>query len=475
MGSDSSVKGHKTRKEDKVPIWRKVGYGLGMTSFNVQGSSLMNMVTPVFNDCMGVDPRWIGLIMGGSRVWDAVTDPVMGNITDNTRTRWGRRRPWIALAAFLCAFTFVGVWAFPRGMSSSFYVGWLVISTLLFYLAFTIFSVPYFALGMELSPDYHERTSVMAFRNVTAQAGFFVVSSLFWLTSLPQFGDRAEGMRYVGMGIGALILILTLISVFAAKEHPSALEGQKKQDKVKLLTSVKETLSNQPFRILVGATVFMQIGLLMVNNLGYYVGVYYVFGGDKGMASGKMLTFMGYASQVCGLISIPILTMLSKKIGKKATILGTIALAFVGTLSKWFCFTPSNPWLMLVPPALMSLGLASCWTFIHAMIPDTVDWDELHTGQRREGMYGAIYNWAYKLGVALSLILSGFALSWTGFDADLGSDQTERTLLLMRLFFMVIPAVSVAAGFMMMIRYSLNEEQVHAVKEKLAARKAVEA
>lgn len=442
-----------------------------MFSYNIQVNSISQMANPVFNDCLGVDPRWIGLILGGSRVWDAVTDPLMGNITDNTRSRWGRRAPWIALSAILCAVPFSAIWLFPRGMSDVFYLTWFLVAALLFYVGSTVFSVPYLALGMELTPDYHERTSVIAYRTIIAQFGGVVVSSMFWLTSLPRWADRAEGMRYVGIGAGLLILIVTLIPAFTAREHPSLRDIQKKQDKVHLITSIKETVRHKPFLLLIGITVFGLLGLQMVNALGYYVGVYYVFQGDKGPASGRALAMMGYGYQIGTVIAIPILTWISKKIGKKKTMQGALILGILGTFSKWFCFNPDHPQLIVIPALIMSAGMAGVWTLINAMIPDVVDVDELQTGQRREGMFSAIYGWSFKLGIALALILAGFVLNGTGFDASLGKDQTDQTILLMRILFIAIPATGIGIGYILMSMYSLTEERSYEVRKELEVRR----
>ena len=467
--TDTDKTHHKTKPEDKVSFWRKLGYGSGMLSYNVQVNSVMQMANPVFNDCLGVDPRWIGGILGGSRVWDAVTDPIMGNLTDNTRSRWGRRTPWIALSSILCAVTFSAIWLFPRGMSDLFYITWFLVAALLFYIGFTVFSVPYIALGMELSPDYHERTSVVAYRSIIAQLGGFVVSSLFWLTSLTRWTDRAEGMRYVGIAAGVLILLVTLIPALTSREHPSMLALQKKQEKTSLIRSARETMCHGPFLLLIGVTVFMLMGLMMVNHLGYYVGVYHVFGGDKGPASGKALAFMGYGYQIGTIIAIPVLTWISKRIGKQKTMMGAMILAFFGTLSKWFCFNPAHPNLMFLPSLIMAGGMAGVWTLINAMIPDVVDLDELKTGQRREGMFSAIYSWTFKLGVALALILSGFVLDWSGFDADLGAAQESGAILTMRILFTAVPAAAICIGFVLMRIYPLTEKRSYEIRQKIEA------
>lgn len=462
----SKAEHHKTKPEDRVPFSRKVGYGCGMTAQAMMLQPLTQMASLVFNVCLGVNPVFIGWVMGGSRLWDAITDPVMGSVTDKTRSRWGRRRPWIALGGLFCALTFPAVWLMPRGMSESFYVSWFVVSVLLFYLAFTMFSVPYIALGMELSPDYHERTSVVAFRSIIAQAGGLVVASLYWFNSLPMFDDFADGMKVSGIVIGVAVLVLTLVAAITSREHPSLLKRQVNKPSVSLMTSVRETISHKPFLMIIAITVLLLIGTLMVNHLGAYISIYYVFGGDKGPAFGKMMTCVLWISKIGTLSSIPLLTMLSKRVGKRNALLAAISLALVGTLLKWFCYTPAHPYLQLVPALLVSSAFAGIWALVNAMIPDVVDLDELQTGERREGMFSAVYGWTYKLGVALALVVSGYVLNLSGFDVDL-PQQTERSIFLMRLCFTVVPSAAIVLAFVVTWIYPVSEQRSYEIRQKL--------
>jgi GPH family glycoside/pentoside/hexuronide:cation symporter len=462
----SSREHHQTRPEDRVSFFRKVGYGFGMTAYAMMIQSLNQMANLVFNVSLGVNPLFIGWIMGGSRIWDAVTDPVMGNLTDNTRSRWGRRRPWIALGGLLCAVSFAAIWLFPRDMSEAFYVGWFLVAALLFYVAFTVFSVPYIALGMEMSPDYHERTSVVAFRSVMAQGGGLVCASLFWFSSLPRFEDIADGMRTAGWIMGGLILLLVTLSAIFAKEHKSLLQRQSKKPSVSLWPSAKATLGHKPFLMLIGVTVLLLLGTMMVNHLGAYLCIYYVFGGDKGPESGKLMTMVGWASRISTVVAIPVLTLISKYVGKRNTLLLAMCFSLCGTLLKWVCYTPEHPYLQLIPATMIGAALAGVWTLVNAMIPDVVDLDELSTGERREGMFSAVYSWTFKLGAALALIVSGYVLNLSGFDANLPT-QSDQSIFMMRVFFTVIPSVVILCAIVVMWIYPLTEQRAYEVRQEL--------
>ncbi|MBK1876104.1 MFS transporter [Pelagicoccus mobilis] len=470
---DSEKHQHDTPLEDRVPFWRKMGYGTGMMSYVLMVRGVNQFANPVFNDSLGVDPRLVSWVMGGSRLWDAMTDPIMGSLTDNTRSKWGRRRPWIALGAMLSGITFSSIWLFPSGLSEMGYFTWFLVTSLIFFLAFTVYSVPYIALGMELSPDYNERTAVMSYRTVISQVGAFGVSGIYWFISLDRFDSMAEGMRYAGIMAGILICAAGMVTAFFAREHESALSRLKgeKIKKVSFFRSFKETVREGPFQILIGITVLMLIGLMLVGHLGYYVTVYHIFAGEKSEMVGVLMAVGGIVSQVCCMIAVPILAKISRSIGKTGTLGIAMILSIVGSALKWVCFTPENPWLSIIPGIVMSGGLAATWTLINAMIPDIVDLDELHTGERREGMYSAVHGWVFKLGVSLALVVSGYVLTWSGFDAALGAGQDQQAVFYMRLYFCIIPVIAISIAFLLLLVYPLKESRVREIQAELEKRK----
>lgn len=437
----------------------------------------MQFYNPIFNDTLGLSPILIAWVISLSRVWDSITDPFMGNISDNTVSKWGRRRPWIALGALLCSLSFVAIWWFPRGMDESFYFWWLLILSLVFYLSFTVYSVPYIALGMELSPDYHERTSVMTIRTVIEQFGFFIVSSLFFLTSLDVFADRAEGMRYNSLWVGLIIFIVIMIPAIYAREHSSSRLTQsgpsnrsERRPRTSLLASVKATIGCWPFLNLAIITVISYLGVITVGSLGYYVTVYHLFDGDKSIASGTILTLVGYFIPISAMIGLPLMNWISKRIGKRNALVMAFGLTILGAALRWPLYTPDNPYLSIIPTILFGIGTAGAYLFINAMIPEAVDADELKTGIRREGMFSAVYGWTYKLGAALAILLSGYVLEWTGFDTTLGGEQSPQTIYWLRFCFAWICAIAMILTTLLALTYPISEDKAYDIRQQLAAK-----
>ena len=607
----SKIEHHITAPEDRVPFFRKIGYGSGMMGFALLIQIYLQFYNPIYNEVLGLSPVLIAWVLFASRIWDGITDPLMGNLSDNTRSRWGRRRPWIFLGAILCAVSFIALWWFPRGEwktvevqpaksemvemasipfqsletsklrlvfpagdavvrdvmvqdasgeisvkakassseegfeakcvtdgdsstfwkmkaveadvaevgenepdetwldiklfktrtlqmlqvntasafelmvwqgpSERFYLIWLLVSSLLFYLSFTVFTVPYIALGMELSPDYHERTSVMTTRTVIEQLGFFVISSLYFLTSLERFTDRAEGMRFNSLWVAVVIFIVIAIPALFAREHPSAAkalehqDAQKNRKKIPLWISARETLSCWPFLNLGLITVVSYLGVITVGVLGYYVTIYHLFDGDTGEASGKLMTIVGWSMPISTIIALPLMNVLSKKIGKRNALMTAFSLTVAGALLRWPLYTPAAPYLSIIPTVVFQIGCAGAYMFINAMIPDAVDADELKTGERREGMFSAVYGWVYKLGFALAILLSGYVLQWTGYDAELGANQTPETIYWLRFSFTWMAAISMLATVLLVLTYPITAKKAYDTRKLLEERRKQDA
>ncbi|MEN8255884.1 MAG: MFS transporter [Verrucomicrobiota bacterium] len=466
----SPMEHHQTKPEDRVHPLVKTAYGGGMIPFALLASGYVSMVGPIFNINLGISPAVIGVIAGLSRLWDAINDPMMGKISDNTRSRYGRRRPWILLGSFTAAASFAAIWWFPLGQSDLFYGIWLAAATFLFYIGLTIYTVPYTALGMEMSPDYHERTRIVAYRDFLAPLGTVLAGSLFWFSSWKIHSDVVEGMRFTSLGIGVLIILLGVFAAVFPREHPFA-QKSSQQEKIGLFKSVRQTLRVKPFLILCGVSAIMLMGISMVVSFGFYIYLYHLFGGDQSVVGGFAATGT-LIGQVSSMALVPFIVKVSTKIGKKKTIMLFICVSIAGSLMKWWFYTPEYPWLAwLVAPFLM-LGFIAQSVMVNSMLPDIIDYDELRTHTRREGMFGAVYGWSWKLGISLALVVSGFLLSSTGYDADLGTQQLASTITKMRLLDIGVPILGCLAGLLLIRLYPLDEQKAYEMRAELEKRHA---
>ena len=455
-------------QEEKVlSFWKKLSFGVGGTADNLMQNGINTMANQVFNIFLGVNPALVSFAIFAARLWDAFTDPTMGSVSDNTRTRFGRRRPYILVGGVLAACMFVVLWRVPESLPEMGHFLWFLIGSLAFYTFYTIFSVPFNALSYELSPNYNERTRIMAFKCFFGAIAGISIQWMFRLTQMECFENTLDGMRTVSLGAAAIILCSSIVPALFLKER----FAHSSQKKIKLLDSLKVALKNRTFTLLIAAIILICLGLFMVGQLGVYINIYYVYGGDQKAAA----TILGFAGMLYhlsgGITAAPIISWLSARFGKKRTLMGGLIVATIGAASKFFTYIPEMPYLQLVSLFLMSPGLSCLWILTPSMVADICDEDELATGVRREGMYGAVYSNVMKLGVSVGLLVVVFILNASGFDAALGADQSPQALLIMRTCFSAVPVAGLLLGLFCVSRYPISREKAAATRAALEAKR----
>jgi len=443
-------------------------YGVGGIAENTAQNAVTVMVNPIYNIGLLVSPILLGIAVAIFRLWDAFTDPIMGLISDRTISRWGKRRPYVLIGAVLAGFFFALVWWMPLGRSEFFYFLYLSLTGIAFYTCATIFGIPYLAMGYELSADYHERTRIMAYRTWFSSLSGMMIQWLFWFTQRDMFGSTIEGMRYAGLIVGAILLTTGSIAALCSN-------GPDPRYRVKATTiqlpvlgwkSIREILSIRPFRLILLALSSAILGLFTVGILGFYINIYYVFGGDLKAAS-VMVGISGTFYHLGCLASLPMVTKISARIGKRGALLVFLGLAVLASILKWFLFTPVHPYLQLVVVGMMAPGLSAVWTLLASMTADTTDLDELEFGTRREGLFGSFYSWTMKFGFALCAMVSGYILTLSGFDAALGAEQAPQTVNMMRFFFSAVPALGLLGTMLCVAWFPIDEIRSAEIRSRL--------
>ncbi len=469
---------HQTAPEDRIGFSQKVVYGLGALCNNLLAAALGCMAI-VLNLGLGMNPALIGTIMSFSRFTDALTDPIMGYVSDHTRTRWGRRRPYILVGAVLSGLVFALMWQLPGGHSQSFYFWFFLVGTSIFYLAYTIFATPFIALGYELTPDYHERTRLMGVSNFLGQFAWVAVPWFYAIMENDRlFENSVQGARGLAIAVGVAVIVLGVLPALFTRERYLSIAQAEESTMLKgLAKNIKDffrglliTLRFRPFLRLCAATFLVFNGFMVISGFSSYVIIFYIFGGNKD-AGAAYMGWYGTVSSVATFCVIIFATWLSGRIGKKSAFFTTTAVSIVGYALKWFCYNPSHPFLLLLPAPLIAFGLGGLFTLMGAMMADVCDVDELENGHRREGTFGAIYWWMVKLGMALAFALSGVLLNATGFDVALGNAQPVRTLFLLRICDIGVPIVASVIALIAMAGYHITEESAHAVRAELEKRR----
>jgi len=382
---------YETAAEDKISLIKKIIYGFGAFINNLLSAAISTM-TIVLNLGLGMNPALVGLLGALPRLIDAFTDPLMGYISDHTKSKWGRRRPYIFIGAVIAAIAFALLWQLPRDQSENFYFWYFLIGSIIFYLAYTVFATPWVALGYELTPDYHERTRIMAVQNFLGQfAWLFAPWFLLFMQNESLFSDMIEGASWLAIIIGIVTLCIGILpAIFLAERHspiptsPSVSDSsvQSESDK-SLLGAIADffkgfliTIKFKPFLSLCGATFLVFNGFMMVSAFQSYVIIYYVFGGDQALGA-EYVGWAGTVSFIATSCAIFIVTKLSSLFGKRNAFFITIVISIFGYALKWICFTPDNPILVIIPPIFFSFGLGGLFTLMGSMMVKGFQGDKL--------------------------------------------------------------------------------------------------
>lgn len=470
-----------TAPADRVPLTHKIAYGSGGFVNNLLAGSIGGM-TIVLNLGLGMNPALVGLLGAIPRLTDALTDPLMGYVSDHTRSRWGRRRPFIFVGAIAASLTFALLWQLPSMSESEASLFWLFLgASMVFFLAYTVFATPWVALGYELTPDYHERTRVMGVQSFISQIAYLLTPWLLWFMQLEFFGDVIEGAEALAWLIALVCVVMGVIPAIVLRErHFDADTGSTQaapQQTQSIDASIRSfgagfmaTIRFRPFLMLCGATFLVFNGFMLISSFQFYVIIFYVFAGDQQLGA-MYAGWSGTIGAVSTFLVIIFVTWLGTRVGKRRAFYVSISISMVGFALKWFCYDPEIPWLLLVPAPLMAFGLGALFPLMGSMIADVCDLDELETAERREGMFGAIFWWVVKLGMAAALAGGGILLNATGFDVELGGAQSERTITLMRAFDAFVPVATSGLAIWIVSRFPITEARAAEIREALEARR----
>lgn len=470
---------YETKPEDRVPLPQMLVYGAGAFVNNLLAGSIGAMMI-VLNLGLGMDPALVGFLAAIPRFFDALTDPLMGYISDNTKSRWGRRRPYIFAGAVLAGLIYIVLWQLPRGQSEGFYFWYFLAGSMFFYLAYTIFATPWVAFGYELTPDYNERTRLMGVQNFIGQLAYFIPP---WLLLIMQydvvFDDMIDGAAGVATLIGVFVIAVGVLpAIFLRERNMTQDDGDSANEPRRSVAesiwrNVKgffggflAALSFVPFLKLCVATFLVFNGFILISSFQTYVIIYYVFEGD--LAKGA--EYSGYAGTVgtfSTFLIIGLVTWMGTQFGKRRAFAIAMTVSMIGYGLKWFCYNPDIPLLVILPAPLIAFGLGGLFTLMPSMMADLVDVDELRTGERREGMFGSIYWWVVKVGMTAALAGGGMLLNATGFDVELEGNQTADTILWLRVFDAFIPVLCTAIAIWAVASFSITQKRAHEVRKEL--------
>lgn len=469
----------KTAVKDIVPFGQKLAYGTGNLVLNLLPASL-NIFMFFLVTAFGMDPFLAGLLGGLPRLFDAVTDPIMGFITDNTKSRWGRRRPYIVVGAILSGIIFALLWQLNAENTQDYNFWYFLVFSLIFTLGNTMYATPFVGLGYEMTTDYNERTRLMAFTQTMGQIAWMIVPWFWVLVADPSlFDSQDEGVRKMAIIVGGSCIVLGILpGLFCKGIDASRMENRAKlnlanifNNLASLWKSIKQISNNGPFLRLCGATFLVFNGFQLIAGFAYFIIVFYMFNGDYGLTGSWPAWFATMSAVATAFLVIPIISFMSNKLGKRNAFIIATIISIIGYTLKWWGFNPTNPWLIFMPIPLMSFGIGGLFTLMMSMTADVCDLDELRNGMpRKEGTFGAIYWLMVKIGQAIALVLAGLVLKLVGFEPG-AATQSAESMTNLRLADIIIPVFTAALAILVMWNYDLSEERVGEIKATLLKRR----
>jgi len=467
---------------DRLPLATKAAYSLG-TAVDMWGLWLYPSVAfAVFNLYLGVPPWLVGLALTLLRIYDAIVDPIMGWLSDNLRTKWGRRRPFILIAGILSGlclpilFLVSPGWADIKFLGLSAVFWYMMISTMLYMPLISAFTVPYYSLGAEMSPDYHERTSIMSYRSIAQKVSELGNYYALRFTNLAWFllpGTKQKntllGMQVYTSILGIVMAIIAIIIFFRVKERYYEKVVVKITEKVSILSGLGETLRCKPFRQMMVMGGAFTLGTSMVGALGYYATVFYVSCGDR-IVGDNWQFWMGLAFMLGGIIGVPLHAKLSGRIGKREAAVAACLIGICGYGGSWFLYTPAIKWLQTISSGLMGMCAASLWMLHSSIGADIIDYDELNTGKRREGSFTACASYILKLGNSFGYYVSGLILTWSGFTWSV-KVQSPQTIFWIRSSLASLPIVGLVVAMIFVMRVPLTMKKSEDIRDSLEDRR----
>jgi len=445
-------------KKDKLPFWTKIIYGTGDLGFSMNNSIISSLFPIFMMDVIGLSPALAAIILFVGRSWDYINDPIVGHLSDRTRTRWGRRRPFLLFGAIPFGLSFILLWLSPN-FSQTGLIIYYSVAYIIYEAMATVVYMPYYALTPELTEDYDERTKLTSFRmlfNILGSLTAYVFPMMVIGTMVPDNTKKVMVMALIAAAIAATPLFLVFFGTKEKKEYM-----QEKQPK--LIPSLKAAFKNRPF--IFGAGIYLLTWMTIVvleTNLLIYI---------KYIVQRQEQSSLLMASIfVTAIFALPIWNWAAKHWNKRLAYIIGVSFWAVVMIALIFV-TPQTPfWLIIVLCMMAGIGVSAAQVLPWAIIPDAIEWDEWMTFERHEGMFYSLITLLGKIGNSIAGPASLLVLQATGYQAG-AAVQPDSALLGIRLVIGPIPAILLIGGIVFALFYPLSREQHHKIVEELRIRR----
>ena len=448
-----------TDKDERIPLRTKVLYGAGDIGFSLTDTTIAVVFLIFVTDVVGLDPALAAAAIFVGKSWDWINDPLIGYLSDRTRTRWGRRRPFLLFGFLPFALAFTALWWKPpianQVLLAAYYAG----AYFLYDLCATLVYMPYFALTPELTLDYDERTALTSYRMAFSILGgliAFVVPMMIIDKTIPENAPRVLLMGALFGLISGLPLLLTFFGTRERSEY-------REHAQPALKASIRAALRNRPFLFAVGVFLFTWTAIEFIQGMLLFFLKYRMLLED-------VSEYVAGTVFVVALFTLPFWEWASRRWDKRiAYIIGMVFLSAV--IITLIAVDPSWGLVMVfVLAGLAGIGVAAVHVLPWAMIPDAIEWDEVETGERHEGMFYSLVTLLRKVASSIAVPLMALALKWSGFSSN-APEQSPGAIRAIQMLMGPVPSVFLVVGIVFAIFYPLGRERHASLRAELAARK----
>lgn len=448
------------KQEEKLPLTIAASWGIGTLAVSLGLSAQNILVLRYLTDFAGIGAGLAGSIIGLAKIYDAFTDPIMGVISDNTKSKIGRRRPYLLAGGALLTIAFLLIFNVPAAISQSWKVVYVVGALLLFATAYTIFNVPYLAMPTEMTTGLHQRSRLITFRVYTLAVSAIFASSVGPFI-ISHFGGGYRGHSIMAFCLAPLIVFAALICFFGTRNAPFT--QKKETQKLGVVKQMSLAFENKPFFTLIGVKFCTLMNLGVASTFPFFF--VHVLERDYAVLGIYLLV-----QQMSLIASQPFWLWISRIFGKKHCYMASLMISMC-IAATWVFATPEEPVFLMYLRAF-SLGFATGSALLmgQSLLPDTIEYDYLKTGLHREGLFAGVYTTIEKLAGAIGVALIGITLSAVGYiegtQVATGGKVVQPEAAIKTIVFCVafVPAIVDIAALFLLYRFNLTAEKLEAMR-----------
>lgn len=440
-----------------LPRPMMMGWGLGTLGPVIVLTATNALLLRFMTDYVGLSAAIASSLIGLSKLYDAFADPAMGWISDHTKSRWGRRRPYLLLGGLLLAISMVALFWVPPFESNAARTAYMAVLLMFYATAYTVFNIPYMAMPAEMTQAPEQRTELMSWR--VAAVGVSQIVALFLGAALvDRFGGGAPGHIRMALAISPIVLVSSIICFRLTRGAPFT---ERSLVHAGFMTQARSVLANRPYLILIG------VKLLTLTSLSTYAIFPFFFQRIMGVSNVYLGTYFA-TSSVMLIVSQPLWIRLSRRFGKAATFRLALLVSLPIWLSWLFVQAGDPLWTILLRGGLIGFVGGGALLMGQSLLPDTMEYDYLSTGLRREGIFAGFYTTVEKIAAAIGIALVGSILAAAGYVQSRGVDtvQPESALLAIRLVIALLPTAVSIGALLLLLAYKLTEADLAALRRR---------